>query len=53
MQKYKYDILLIRDEDDNKFVSKEGKITVYEIENGIIEKIDFSSSQEVIENILN
>lgn len=53
MQKYKYDILLISDEDDKRFDSKEGKVTVYTIENGVIVKIDFSSSKEVIETILN
>jgi len=53
MQKYKYDILLISDEDDDRFVSQEGKVTVYEIKNGIIKKIDFSTVKEVIENILN
>jgi len=52
MQKYKYDILLINDEDDKRFASKESKVTIYEIKNGIIEKIDFNSSKEVIENIL-
>jgi len=53
MQKYKYDILLICDENDKKFISQEGKVTVYEVENGVIEKIKFNSSKEVIENILN
>lgn len=53
MEKYKYDILLISDEDDNRFVSQKEKVTVYEIENGVIKKINFYTSKEVIENILN
>ena len=41
MQKYEYNILLIDNEKDNRFVSKEGKVTIYEIDKGIIQKVCF------------
>jgi len=46
MQSYKHKILLINDDNDQRFVSKEEKSTVYKISNGVIIKIYFISSEE-------
>jgi hypothetical protein len=51
MQKYKYDILLIDDENDQRFKAKEGKVTIYELESGVIKNIYFQSTREVIDSL--
>ena len=44
MRDYKYDILLIYNENNKKFIEEEKKITVYFIQNGYIKDIKFISS---------
>ena len=44
MRDYKYDILLIYNENNKKFIEEENKITVYFIQNGYIKDIKFISS---------
>jgi hypothetical protein len=46
MQSYKHKILLINDENDQRFVAKEGKSTVYKLDNGVVKKVYFISSKE-------
>ena len=43
MRDYKYDILLIYNENNKKFIEEENKITVYFIQNGYIKDIKFIS----------
>ena len=48
MRDYKYDILLIYNENNKKFIEEEKKITVYFIQNGYIKDIKFISSISVL-----
>lgn len=47
MRSYKHEILLIYDENDKRFTSKEGKSTLYKIENGVIKSIEFITKDEL------
>ena len=51
MRDYKYDILLIYNENNKKFIEEENKITVYFIENGFIKDIKFISSTYELEGV--
>ena len=51
MRDYKYDILLIYNENNKKFIEEENKITVYFIQNGYIKDIKFISSIYELEGV--
>ena len=51
MRDYKYDILLIYNENNKKFIEEENKITVYFIQNGYIKDIKFLSSIYELERV--
>lgn len=51
MRDYKYDILLIYNENNKKFQEEENKITVYFIENGFVKDIKFISSIYQLEGV--
>ena len=51
MRDYKYDILLIYDENNKKFMEEENKITVYFIKNGFVKDIKFISSIYELEGV--
>ncbi len=51
MRDYKYDILLIYNENSKKFKEEENKITVYFIENGFVKDIKFVSSIYQLEGV--
>lgn len=51
MRKYNYNVLLIYDEDEKRFIKKEGKLTVYKIDNGVIKSINFINSQEELKSL--
>ncbi|MBP9490042.1 MAG: hypothetical protein KBE77_01185 [Aliarcobacter sp.] len=51
MRDYKYDILLIYNENSKKFKEEEDKITVYFIENGFVKDIKFISSIYQLEGV--
>ena len=51
MRDYKYDILLIYNENNKKFIEEENMITVYFIENGFIKDIKFISSTYELEGV--
>ena len=51
MRDYKYDILLIYDENNKKFIEEENKITVYFIKNGFVKDIKFLSSIYELEGV--
>lgn len=51
MRTYKYKILLIRDENDKRFIKKDGKLTVYKMDNGKIKEISFISSVEELKKV--
>ena len=47
MKKYKHNVLLIYDEEDNRFLQKDDKSTVYKLENGIIKSITFIQQEDL------
>ncbi len=47
MRKYQHNILLIYDENDTRFQSKEGKTTLYRLKNGIIHNIEFITKDDL------
>ena len=51
LRDYKYDILLIYDENNIKFLKKEDKASVYSILNGEISNISYVSTSSELENI--
>lgn len=51
MRDYKYDILLIYNENNKKFIEEENKITIYFIQNGYIKDIKFISSIYELEGV--
>lgn len=51
MRDYKYDILLIYNENSKKFKEEDDKITVYFIENGFVKDIKFISSIYQLEGV--
>ena len=51
LRDYKYDILLIYDENNKKFLKQEDKASVYSILNGEISNISYVSTNNELENI--
>jgi len=47
MRDYKHSVLLIYDEEDNRFVSKEEKSTLYRLENGVIKSISYITKEDL------
>jgi hypothetical protein len=52
LKKYKHTILLINNEDDDRFSAKEEKITIYKLENSVVKKIYYISSAKDIDKAL-
>ena len=51
LKDYKYDILLIYDENNIKFSKQDIKVTIYSLLNGEINNISYVSSQNELENL--
>lgn len=49
MRDYKHSILLIYNENDNRFVSKEGVSTLYRLQNGVIKSISYITKDNLEE----
>lgn len=47
MRKYDHEILLIYDEEDKRFISKEEKSTLYTLKDGVIKSIDFITKDDL------
>ena len=47
MREYKHSILLIYDDNDDRFVSQEKKTTLYKIENGVIKSITYIDESQL------
>jgi len=47
MKKYNYNVLLIEEEGDKRFLKEEGKLTVYKLENGIVKSINYVDPKDV------
>jgi len=47
MKKYNYNILLITEEDDKRFLHKEEKLTVYKLENGVITTVEYAGKEDI------
>jgi Na+(H+)/acetate symporter ActP len=47
MRDYKHSVLLIYDDEDKRFVSKDEKTTVYKLENGVIKSISFITKDDL------
>lgn len=51
MKEYNYNLMLINDEDDDRFKHKEKKLTVYHLENKQIKSISFISTKEELSKL--
>ncbi len=49
MRDYAHSILLMYDETDNRFRKKEGKLTLYGLENGVLKSISFVTTDDLEE----
>lgn len=47
MKKYNYNILLIYDEEDKRFLRQEERTTVYTLENGVIKSISYIQKEDL------
>lgn len=47
MRDYKHSILLIYDENDNRFTHQENKSTLYKLKNGVIQSISFITKEDL------
>jgi len=47
MKKYNYNILLITDEEDKRFLHKEELLTVYKLENGVITTVEYATKADI------
>jgi len=47
MKKYNYNVLLIEEEGDKRFLKQEEKLTVYKLENGVVTSIEYVSGKDV------
>ncbi|MGB5919806.1 hypothetical protein [Arcobacter sp.] len=47
MRDYKHSVLLIYEDEDKRFVSKDEKTTVYKLENGVIKSISFITKDDL------
>ena len=52
LKRYKFTVLLVNSEDDDRFSAKEEKITIYKLENSVVKKILYISSAKEIDNYL-
>jgi len=52
LKKYKHTILLVNNEDDDRFSAKEEKITIYKLENSVVKKIYYISSAKELNAVL-
>lgn len=52
LKKYKHNILLVNNEDDDRFSEKEEQITIYKLENSVVKKIYYIKSAKEIEKAL-
>ena len=52
LKEYKHNILLINNEDDDRFSNKEEKITIYKLENSVVKKVYYINSSKEIEKAL-
>jgi len=51
MKKYKHTILLIYDDDDERFIQKDDFSTVYKMENGKVKEVFYVQTQEELEKV--
>ena len=47
MKKYNYNILLIYDENEKRFLKQEEKLTVYKLENGVITSVEYIDTKDI------
>ncbi|MDC0932316.1 hypothetical protein OAR97_00580 [Arcobacteraceae bacterium] len=47
MKKYNYNILLIYDEEEKRFLKKEERLTVYKLENGVITSVQYVEKKDI------
>lgn len=47
MKKYNYNILLIYEEEEKRFLKKEETLTVYKLENGVIKSVSFIQTVDI------
>jgi hypothetical protein len=47
MKKYNYNILLIYDEEEKRFLKKEERLTVYKLENGVITSVQYVENKDI------
>lgn len=47
MKKYNYNILLITDEEDKRFLQQEEKLTVYKLNNGIVTSVQYITKEDI------
>ncbi len=47
MKKYNYNVLLIYDEEDKRFLRQEERITVYTLEEGVIKSISYIQKEDI------
>jgi len=47
MKKYNYNILLIYDEEEKRFLKQEEKLTVYKLENGVITSVEYVAAKDI------
>jgi len=47
MKKYNYNVLLIENEDDKRFLQKENKLTVYALKNGVISSVQYIETKDI------
>lgn len=52
MRKYAYEILLIYSEDNNKFSKEDEKISIYKLNNGVIQSIEYINKTQ-LEKVFN
>jgi len=47
MKKYNYNVLLIEEKDDTRFLKQEEKLTVYKLENGVITSVQYIDTKDI------
>lgn len=47
MKKYNYNVLLIEEEADKRFLKKEERLTVYTLENGVIKNVQYIATKDI------
>lgn len=51
-KEFKHSILLLNNEDDDRFSAQDGKITIYKLENSVVKEIYYINSAKEIEKAL-